>query len=183
MNKLISNEQIEKVDKQLRYFDELVNLFDPIFQCFFASGENIQPRIKSIEETRIFLDSLPLAPEPVNPTAQAETESEAWSPQMIADIDSLCVHWETTITEPLWSEQCEAVSRIRKALLSRAPVEKADVCQWSEDDDGNWSGTCGCTWVLEAGTPNENDMKFCPICGRPMKQIDTESRGGEDGNE
>jgi hypothetical protein len=65
MNKLISNEQIEKVDKQLRYFDELVNLFDPIFQCFFASGENIQPRIKSIEETRIFLDSLPLAPEPV----------------------------------------------------------------------------------------------------------------------
>lgn len=46
--------------------------------------------------------------------------------------------------------------------------EQAKPCEWKEDDDGNWSASCGLEWVLEADTPKENGMRFCPSCGHAL---------------
>lgn len=43
-----------------------------------------------------------------------------------------------------------------------------DVCTWSQDSDGCWNGTCGIQWWLESATPSENDMHYCPKCGKPL---------------
>ncbi len=39
------------------------------------------------------------------------------------------------------------------------------VCVWSYDDDDFWKTDCGNAFVLNEGTPVENDMRFCPYCG------------------
>ena len=42
-------------------------------------------------------------------------------------------------------------------------------CCWIEDDDGNWVTACGGLFVLTAGTPRENTLRFCPYCGGKLK--------------
>ncbi len=47
-------------------------------------------------------------------------------------------------------------------------------CEWKEDDAdcGCWRPACGGDlFVLNAGTPAENKMKFCPFCGKPLKEV------------
>ena len=34
---------------------------------------------------------------------------------------------------------------------------------------------CGEPWQLEAGTPKDNNMNFCPRCGADMRGVDDES--------
>lgn len=46
--------------------------------------------------------------------------------------------------------------------------------EWEEAemgyDDYAWVCTvCGEPWVLNAGTPSENNMNYCPNCGARMK--------------
>ena len=39
-------------------------------------------------------------------------------------------------------------------------------CTWSEDEDGVWEcSACGGLWILNDGTPMENEMAYCPKCG------------------
>ena len=43
-------------------------------------------------------------------------------------------------------------------------------CTWEEDCEGYWNTACDNMFTLEEGTPEENQMKFCCYCGRPLKQ-------------
>lgn len=37
---------------------------------------------------------------------------------------------------------------------------------WHEDDNGTWKcGACEGEWVFDDGTPRENNVKYCPMCG------------------
>lgn len=49
------------------------------------------------------------------------------------------------------------------------PVAK--LCIWAEDMDGTYNTDCGCSFVMNAGTPEENDMKFCCYCGKELTAI------------
>lgn len=46
--------------------------------------------------------------------------------------------------------------------------------EWIEHDD-DWCGAyytcsvCGCDWTTIDGTPQENNMRYCPECGAKMK--------------
>ena len=44
-------------------------------------------------------------------------------------------------------------------------MEHPKVCVWQEDQDGNWDTQCGGCFVIEDGTPSENNMKYCCYCG------------------
>lgn len=48
--------------------------------------------------------------------------------------------------------------------------QDADVCVWSEDEDGNWDTGCGNMFVLTEGTPYDNEMGFCCYCGHKLDQ-------------
>ncbi len=41
-------------------------------------------------------------------------------------------------------------------------------CNWAEDEDGNWFTDCGDGFTFIDGTPDENHMKFCCYCGKPL---------------
>ena len=49
-------------------------------------------------------------------------------------------------------------------------------CHWTFDaDDDGWDGTCGIKWYIpHESTPEENDMNYCPKCGRKLVVEPTE---------
>lgn len=55
--------------------------------------------------------------------------------------------------------------------LGEALAERdARTCEWTYDDsEDSWNGTCGIKWALTEGTPEENEMRFCPGCGAALK--------------
>ena len=57
---------------------------------------------------------------------------------------------------------------------------KETVCTWKEDDDGHWHTDCNGMFTLFDGTPVENGMKYCPYCGKALKEERFEY-GGEEG--
>lgn len=60
-----------------------------------------------------------------------------------------------------------ALDKVRELILS----QQKESCEWTlEDDDANtWEcNKCGVEWVLEAGTPEDNEMNYCPKCGREI---------------
>jgi len=48
-------------------------------------------------------------------------------------------------------------------------------CTWVEDD-GEWSTDCKHDFVLNEGTPEENDMIFCCFCGKRLAQFPEEEQ-------
>lgn len=42
-------------------------------------------------------------------------------------------------------------------------------CDWT-DDEGYWITTCGHEFVINAGSPKDNDMRFCCFCGKEIKE-------------
>jgi hypothetical protein len=55
------------------------------------------------------------------------------------------------------------VAELKSRLLA-----EAEVCEWTEDDDANWWTACDNGFVFMDGGPMDNDMKFCPYCGRTV---------------
>ncbi|EHQ88258.1 hypothetical protein [Desulfosporosinus youngiae] len=49
---------------------------------------------------------------------------------------------------------------------------KERTCEWSEDDEGNWScSKCTAVVIFAEDGPSENRMSFCPECGRKIINI------------
>lgn len=74
-------------------------------------------------------------------------------------------------------ERDELTSKLAhaEAVLYRGEhvSEPTKTCEWSHADDDTdlWEGTCGVAWSLSDGTPEENEMRFCPRCGGKLKVI------------
>jgi rubrerythrin len=67
------------------------------------------------------------------------------------------------------------INDVRKLILSEQSEQK-EPCEWTqEDEDSNtWEcNKCGLLWPLNDGTPQENDINFCPNCGRSLTQSPT----------
>lgn len=59
-------------------------------------------------------------------------------------------------------------NEVNAAKPQRAPRNgHAQKCKWTPDseDSGIYSTSCGEAFVIEAGTPTENNFKFCTYCG------------------
>ena len=60
--------------------------------------------------------------------------------------------------------------------LELATIPTADVApvahgHWIESDHGSYlCSVCGEDWTLNDGTPDENDMNYCPRCGARMEE-------------
>jgi len=46
-------------------------------------------------------------------------------------------------------------------------------CNWQiHDEEANaWESECGLVWWFEVGEPKENEMNYCPKCGRHLTQL------------
>jgi len=49
-----------------------------------------------------------------------------------------------------------------------------EYCTWSEDEDYVWMTSCHESHIFFDGTPIENGYKFCPYCGKPLKEVELE---------
>ena len=43
-------------------------------------------------------------------------------------------------------------------------------CIWTEDDDGIYLTSCENAFEFMNGSPEDNHMKFCPYCGKLLRQ-------------
>lgn len=63
------------------------------------------------------------------------------------------------------------------AMTDGEPLRKLDnfppiqVCHWAWLEEDYWSGECGALWSFPDGTPTDNGMKFCPVCGGRFVQV------------
>lgn len=58
-----------------------------------------------------------------------------------------------------------------------AEPAKPETCEWIQDWEGNWTGTCGVYWI----TDDVGSMKHCPNCGRTVTATPyTEPKEGDD---
>lgn len=73
--------------------------------------------------------------------------------------------YEETGLEP------EGVHRII-SLANKLAKEPKETCEWVEDDSGTWScSKCEASWEFNNGGPSDNDMHYCPKCGREIATI------------
>ena len=51
-----------------------------------------------------------------------------------------------------------------------------DVCTWTLDDEDSkaLARTCGSLWCFESCGPTENEMRYCPYCGKPLVEVQPE---------
>ncbi|MGE0363019.1 MAG: hypothetical protein AB7R67_20060 [Vicinamibacterales bacterium] len=56
------------------------------------------------------------------------------------------------------------------APLPTPGAAPADVCEWTEDDDGVWQSACGIEWCSEnEAHPSRHGMRFCHGCGKRLR--------------
>lgn len=61
-------------------------------------------------------------------------------------------------------------------------LEETAVCNWRYEESPTWDvwqGECGAMWSLNDGTPADNDMQYCPKCGRLLVAQLATAEGGE----
>ena len=67
--------------------------------------------------------------------------------------------------------------RAELAELKQKLIRQSEVCFWTPDagyDYIAYDSQCGKSWVLEDGGPKENDMQYCPFCGKLLVQVESD---------
>ena len=63
----------------------------------------------------------------------------------------------------------ELASRIWDAAIKSVIKNNKKTCKWKyNDDDDFYNTSCGEAWVFPEGRPQENGLKFCPVCGKKV---------------
>lgn len=59
--------------------------------------------------------------------------------------------------------------------VARPQAAQSLTCTWRPHDDidmpGTWEAGCGALWTFTEGGPRDNDMRFCPQCGKPAVEV------------
>lgn len=50
-----------------------------------------------------------------------------------------------------------------------------ETCEWKQDDDGIWDTECGNRFEVMEGTQHENQMNYCPYCGKSLREVKYEA--------
>jgi hypothetical protein len=49
------------------------------------------------------------------------------------------------------------------------PIPRAP-CVWTVDENGFWRTGCGEAFEIAVGGPDENGLRYCCFCGRPLEE-------------
>jgi len=63
------------------------------------------------------------------------------------------------------AQQCEWDEATKKSNVRK------ESCSWREDEGGCWFSDCGDGFVFSVDGPRKNAFKFCPFCGKPIKEL------------
>ncbi len=61
---------------------------------------------------------------------------------------------------------------LRAVLAALDRDARTAECVWSQDDEDSycWGTSCGHAFALNDGTPEDNHIRFCCYCGKPVRQ-------------
>ncbi|MBK9497394.1 MAG: hypothetical protein IPO08_23310 [Xanthomonadales bacterium] len=82
-------------------------------------------------------------------------------------------HLRAKVALPVDAMLINMMRRELSEALTAVKPKAPNVCKWIYRDDpdrGFWEGSCGITWMFPDGNPKENDVHFCPKCGKPAGQ-------------
>jgi len=68
------------------------------------------------------------------------------------------------------SPSCDCGAGVVKRETESHPYQSEQYCLWTEDDDGVYQTSCLHSFEFMNGNPELNGMKFCPYCGRLVRQ-------------
>jgi hypothetical protein len=66
-------------------------------------------------------------------------------------------------------DACMAIAGGYGYWIKSAPEQNGQACEWKDDGECYLTG-CGPAHYFAAGNVNENRYKFCPYCGKPIKE-------------
>ena len=84
-----------------------------------------------------------------------------------ACIDEICIY---DICVGLRQKGYEVIA---KTELDRPMCLHDAACSWTQDDEELWSSSCGLEWIFLDDGPKENDMNYCPKCGKKLREATT----------
>jgi len=63
-------------------------------------------------------------------------------------------------------------ARKKREIVTRKDerMNPKQYCIWIEDDDGVYQTSCLHSFEFMNGTPESNGIKFCPYCGKELRQ-------------
>ncbi len=100
--------------------------------------------------------------------ALAELRAEAVTHK---EYTATIAQWSPTERNVAWNTCVEITNRIDAAIAKLGLAEAAPAaCTWTPDDDGNYATGCDNLFVIIDGTPSENQMAFCPYCGKRITE-------------
>ena len=60
-------------------------------------------------------------------------------------------------------------NEVTALIVAEEKGENNGQCAWTEQDEGEYYSTsCGHDFFLDSGTPADNGMRFCPMCGKTL---------------
>jgi hypothetical protein len=51
--------------------------------------------------------------------------------------------------------------------------ERENDCVWEYQGEGVWDTECGDSFIILEDTPHENNMEYCPFCGRELQEFES----------
>ena len=64
----------------------------------------------------------------------------------------------------------DLLNRIAGDKIRSYPYQSKRYCLWIEDDNGVYQTSCLHSFEIMNGTPETNGIKFCPYCGKLIRQ-------------
>ena len=65
------------------------------------------------------------------------------------------------LASKIWDAAIKSVEKSRTSTNNRR-----DACRWKYVEDGYYHTACGEDWIFPEGSPVENGLVFCPVCGK-----------------
>ena len=85
--------------------------------------------------------------------------------------DEAIVRWADPIyIGDIPAEVSELRYKVEHAITHADEPQAA--CTWTEDPEGYWSTSCGRSWTFIEGGPEENGVRYCHGCGKPVRIAD-----------
>lgn len=82
------------------------------------------------------------------------------------------------------SAHIDSIGGYNFETLRAEQEDRAEKCTWKYDDsDYYWSSACGEDWCFTDGGPEENRVRYCQGCGRPVELEQQEQPTNQNGEQ
>lgn len=111
----------------------------------------------------------------------AEMMEKAFAESRLYDLDKVVEQLKALTGEECTLHECGIRSEHCKACIAKKAIEivkggGADQeleCKWKLEEEGNLYVTeCENRHIVFDGTPEENGYRYCPYCGKKIKEVD-----------